>query len=151
MSSQEHSLETRSDAQAADASEPDSQEAIENPAELLRLAHMVQSTLSEVRTMDIDEGGRERLSDVYNRTVTQLRDLISEDLQDELDDVAVTPLEDSPSSGELRIAQAQLVGWLQGLFQGIQASMASQRPAGGGEQRGVSPPSGSPPAGGQYL
>lgn len=147
MEAHEQSLEKATDPEGPDAG-TDEHEAIEKPAELLRLAHMVQSTLNEVRAMEIDEGGRERLSEVYNRTVTELRELISEDLQDELDDIAVTPLEDSPSSGELRIAQAQLVGWLQGLFQGLQASMASRQLAGQQSQR----PSGGPPAGGgQYL
>lgn len=149
MESDEQSLEKAPEPNHPDTAATEQQEAIEKPAELLRLAHMVQSTLNEVRAMEIDEGGRERLSDVYNRTVTELRGLISEDLQDELDDVAVTPLDDSPSSGELRIAQAQLVGWLQGLFQGIQASVASrQLPS----QQPSGPPSGGPPAsGGQYL
>lgn len=123
-------------------------EAIERPAALLRLAHMIQGTLQEARSMDVDEGGRERLSDIYNRTVTELRELVSEGLQDELDDVAVTPFdEDAPSSGELRIAQAQLVGWLQGLLQGIQASVASRQLASQQQQPGQ--PSG--PGGGQYL
>lgn len=149
MESQEHSLEKASTEQEGNAPVAEDQEAIEKPAALLRLAHMVQSTLNEVRSMDLDEGGRERLSDVYNRTVTELRTLISQDLQDELDDIAVTPLDDSPSSGELRIAQAQLVGWLQGLFQGIQASMAT-RQLSSQQSRGASS-SGPPAGGGQYL
>lgn len=148
MESHEQSLE-KATGPHDPAAEADGQEAIEKPAELLRLAHMVQSTLNEVRTMEIDEGGRERLSDIYNRTVTELRGLLSEDLQDELDDIAVTPLDDSPSSGELRIAQAQLVGWLQGLFQGIQASMASRQLA--SQQAGQGPAGGPPAGGGQYL
>lgn len=99
---------------------------IEKPAELIRLAHMVRSTLDEVRTMDLDEGARHRLSDTYNRTVTELRGILSDDLQDELDDVAITTVQGAASSAELRVVHAQLVGWLQGLFQGNQASMTSQ-------------------------
>ena len=147
---QEPHLEQRPTADDGDRQpEPASpQESIERPAELMRLAHMVQSTLNEARQLEVDEGGRQRLSDIYNRTVTELRTLVSEDLQDELDDVAVTPLRDDPSADELRIAQAQLVGWLQGLFQGIQASMASQ--ATGGQRQQELQQSG-PTSGGQYL
>ena len=153
MAEQPH-LEQRSDspndtaAGSREVTTADPQESIEKPAELMRLAHMVQSTLSEVREMNLDEAGRQRLSDTYNRTVTELRDLVSEDLQEELDEVAVTPLTGEPSSGELRIAHAQLVGWLQGLFQGIQASMASR--ATSSQQQGGARP-GAVGGGGQYL
>jgi hypothetical protein len=123
---------------------------IEHPAALLRLAHMVQSTLNEVRGMDLDEAARDRLADVYNRTIRELTDAISEDLQEELSDVALVPLNDNPTAGELQIAQAQLVGWLQGLFQGIQASVASQQLAARQQaQRRPQPSAG--PGGGQYL
>lgn len=121
--------------------------AVERPAELLRLAHMVQATLNEARAVDVDQDGRERLSDIYNRAVTEIREILSDDLQDELDDIAVAPFDDVPSSGELRIAQAQLVGWLQGLFQGIQASMATQAMS-ARQQQGGQP---QVPGGGQYL
>lgn len=127
--------------------DPESGGAVERPAELLRLAHMVQATLNEARAVDVDQEGRERLSDIYNRAVTEIREILSDDLQDELDDVAVVPFDDVPSSGELRIAQAQLVGWLQGLFQGIQASMATQAMS-ARQQQGGQP---QVPGGGQYL
>jgi Protein of unknown function (DUF2587) len=103
-------------------------ETITEPAKLLRIASMVRELLDETRQASIDEAGRKRLKDIYDRSVTELRDVLSQDLQDELA-VLAPPLDHVPSESEIRVAQAQLVGWLEGLFHGIQAAMFAQQAA----------------------
>ncbi|HEY6566705.1 MAG TPA: proteasome activator [Actinomycetota bacterium] len=105
-----------------------SQETINEPAKLLRIASMVRQLLDETRQTSLDEAGRRRLADIYQRAVGELSEVLSEDLRDELGDLA-PPLDGVPSESEIRIAQAQLVGWLEGLFHGIQAAMFSQQAA----------------------
>lgn len=101
---------------------------VDEPARLLRIAAMVKSLLSEVREADLDGAGRERLADVHNRALQGLNELVSEDLRDELEEVGLAEFGDEiPSGPELRVAQAQLAGWLEGLFRGIQASIANQQ------------------------
>jgi hypothetical protein len=109
-------------------SEDGATEEIDHPSKLLRIATMVQSMLNQVKTTELDEAGRERLAEIHNRSLSALSGLISEDLREELDEVALATFteERTPTASELRIAQAQLVGWLEGLFRGIQASMATQ-------------------------
>lgn len=107
--------------------EHEADEAVEHPTRLLRIAHMVRSMLDEVQTTDLDEAGREHLAEVHQRVVDSLCEVISEDLRQELSAVAPALTDGTPSGSELRIAQAQLVGWLEGLFRGIQASMANQQ------------------------
>lgn len=102
-------------------------EEIEEPAKLLRIAHMVRTTLDEVRTTELDEAGRDRLAELLKRSVDALSEVISDDLSDELKDVTEQLHDGTPSGPELRVAQAQLAGWLEGLFRGIQASMAAQQ------------------------
>jgi hypothetical protein len=103
-------------------------ETITEPAKLLRIASMVRELLEETRAASIDEPGRRRLREIYDRSVGELREVLSGDLQEELDDLA-PPLEGVPSESEMRVAQAQLVGWLEGLFHGIQAAMFAQQAA----------------------
>jgi hypothetical protein len=103
-------------------------ETITEPAKLLRIASMVRELLDETRQASIDEPGRKRLRDIYDRSVTELREVLSEDLQQELAELA-PPLESVPTESEIRVAQAQLVGWLEGLFHGIQAAMFAQQAA----------------------
>jgi hypothetical protein len=114
------------------ASEGESREhsgmAITEPAKLLRIASMVRELLDETRQASLDEAGRSRLADIYTRAVTELRDVLSSDLQEELVGLA-PPLEGVPTESEIRVAQAQLVGWLEGLFHGIQAAMFAQQAA----------------------
>lgn len=108
--------------------EQESESEIEHPAKLLRIAHTVRSLLDEVKTTELDEAGRRRLAEIHDRVMTSLHEIVSEDLSAELEGItAGAPDEDVPSAAELRIAQAQLAGWLEGLFRGIQASMASQQ------------------------
>jgi hypothetical protein len=107
---------------------PGSQETIAEPAKLLRIASMVRELLDETRQASLDEAGRARLAEVYQRAVGELREVLSPDLQEELGGLA-PPLEGVPSESEIRVAQAQLVGWLEGLFHGIQAAMFAQQAA----------------------
>jgi hypothetical protein len=104
------------------------QEAITQPAKLLRIASMVRELLDETRQASLDEPGRVRLRQVYERSVGELEEVLSPDLKEELESLA-PPMQGVPSESEIRIAQAQLVGWLEGLFHGIQAALFAQQAA----------------------
>jgi proteasome activator-like protein len=104
------------------------QEAITQPAKLLRIASMVRELLEETRQASLDEPGRIRLREIYQRSVGELREVLSPDLQEELAMLA-PPMEGVPTEAEIRVAQAQLVGWLEGLFHGIQAALFAQQAA----------------------
>jgi hypothetical protein len=103
-------------------------ETITEPAKLLRIASMVRELLEETRHASMDEAGRKRLVEIYHRSVDELGDSVSQDLKDELQEL-VPPLDGVPGESEMRVAQAQLVGWLEGLFHGIQAAMFAQQMA----------------------
>ncbi|MEX2276133.1 MAG: proteasome activator [Actinomycetota bacterium] len=103
-------------------------ETITEPAKLMRIASMVRELLDETRQASLDEAGRSRLRQIYDRSVGELREVLSPDLQEELASLA-PPMEGVPSESEIRVAQAQLVGWLEGLFHGIQAAMFTQQAA----------------------
>ncbi|MDF1598101.1 MAG: DUF2587 domain-containing protein [Acidimicrobiia bacterium] len=100
---------------------------VTHPTKLIRLASMTRAMLDEVRQAPLDEAGRRRLLDVHQRTLAELEDVLSEDLREEFNDIFVPIHTETPSESELRIAQAQLIGWLEGLFHGIQASLFSQQ------------------------
>ena len=102
---------------------------VTEPSKLLRIASMTRAMLDEVREEPLDDAGRSRLLSIYERSLEELKGVLSEDLREELDAVFVPINDESPSEAELRVAQAQLVGWLEGLFHGIQASLISQRMA----------------------
>jgi len=102
-------------------------ESIEQPAKLLRIGSMVKQLLDEVRHAPIDEAGRARLREIYEQSIRELADGLSDDLAAELDRVSIPFDTAIPSEPELRIAQAQLVGWLEGLFHGIQATLVAQQ------------------------
>lgn len=104
-------------------------ETISQPSKLIRIASMTRATLDEVRQAPLDEAGRKRLLSIYRRSLDELKEVLSPDLQEELDEVFLPLTSEVPSESELRIAQAQLVGWLEGLFHGIQASLWSQQMA----------------------
>ncbi len=104
-------------------------ETISRPSKLIRIASMTRATLDEVRQAPLDEAGRKRLLDIYRRSLDELKEVLSPDLRDELDEVFLPLTSEVPSESELRIAEAQLVGWLEGLFHGIQASLWSQQMA----------------------
>lgn len=104
-------------------------ESISQPSKLIRIASMTRAMLEEVRQAPIDEQGRTRLAEVHRQSVEELRGVLSADLQDEFDQVMLPLGGDNASDAEIRIAQAQLIGWLEGLFHGIQASLFSQQVA----------------------
>lgn len=102
--------------------------AVTEPAKVMRIGSMVKQLLEEVRQAPLDEASRERLAEVYERSVVELSEALSPDLQQELQMLTLPFNEDTvPSEGELRVAQAQLVGWLEGLFHGIQATLFAQQ------------------------
>jgi hypothetical protein len=102
------------------------QEAITHPAKLLRIASMVRELLEETRQASLDEPGRIRLRQIYERALAELAEVLSPDLKEELSTLA-PPMSGIPSDAEMRVAQAQLVGWLEGLFHGIQAALFAQQ------------------------
>jgi proteasome activator-like protein len=100
-------------------------ETVDHPAKLLRIAAMAHRLLEEVRQASLDERGRERLREIYVGSLQELRGALSEELKRELEALA-PQLDELPTESEIRVAQAQLVGWLEGLFHGIQAALWSQ-------------------------
>jgi hypothetical protein len=102
---------------------------VSEPTKLIRIASMTRAMLEEVRQAPLDEGGRARLAEVHGRSVEELRGVLSPELLEEFDEIMVPVGEGDVSEPELRVAQAQLIGWLEGLFHGIQASLWSQQMA----------------------
>ncbi|MEO6124647.1 MAG: bacterial proteasome activator family protein [Ilumatobacteraceae bacterium] len=103
-------------------------ETVTAPAKVMRIGSMVKQLLEEVKASDLDEESRERLAEIYERSIAELSVALSPDLQHELH-MLTLPFKDgvAPSSGEIRVAHAQLVGWLEGLFHGIQATLFAQQ------------------------
>ncbi|GGM11191.1 bacterial proteasome activator family protein [Dactylosporangium sucinum] len=103
---------------------------IEQPAKVMRIGSMIKQLLEEVRAAPLDEAGRHRLKEIHRRSITELEDGLAPELREELERLSL-PFDDgsTPSEAELRIAQAQLVGWLEGLFHGIQAALVAQQMA----------------------
>ncbi len=136
------------------------QESITQPAKLLRIASMVRELLEDTRQASLDEPGRIRLRQIYERSVGELAEVLSPDLREELESLA-PPMEGVPTESEIRIAQAQLVGWLEGLFHGIQAALFAQQASARAQfeeirRRGLpsgseTPQPGPEVRGGQYL
>jgi hypothetical protein len=136
-------------------------ESITQPAKVMRIGSMVKQLLDEVRQSSLDEASRERLAEIYERSITEVAGALSPDLQEELRMLALPFRDDAvPSESELRVAKAQLVGWLEGLFHGIQATLFAQQVAArnqleemrqlpGGRGAPGAPPSGDRP--GTYL
>jgi len=105
-------------------------EAVESPGKVMRIGSMIKQLLEEVRQTELDEPSRERLREIYETSISELSESLSPDLQEELARLALPFDQDSaPSTPELRIAKAQLVGWLEGLFHGIQATLFAQQMA----------------------
>ena len=141
--------------EAGTASEDTSTDYISQPAKVMRIGSMVKQLLDEARSAPLDEAGRARLREIYQMSVHELSDALSPDLALELTRVAIPFSSDVPSESELRIAQAQLVGWLEGLFHGIQASLFAQQAAATAQlekmrERALAP-GGHEPRGGTYL
>jgi hypothetical protein len=104
-------------------------ESINQPAKVLRIGSMVKTLLDEVRAAPLDDKSRVRLREIYEQSIRDLSEVLSPDLVAELERMAPPFGNEAPSDAELRIAQAQLVGWLEGLFHGIQATLMSQQMA----------------------
>lgn len=131
-------------------------ENVTEPAKVMRIGSMVRQLLEEVRGTQLDEASRERLAEIYERSIVEISSALSPDLVEELHMLAL-PFKDgvTPSDGELRVAKAQLVGWLEGLFHGIQATLFAQQIAARQQieqMRQIPPGSGVQPGpGGTYL
>lgn len=103
---------------------------IEQPAKVMRVGSMIKQLLEEVRTAPMDEAARNRLRDIHTRSIRELESGLAPELIEELDRLSLPfSTEETPTDAELRIAQAQLVGWLEGLFHGIQTALFAQQMA----------------------
>lgn len=123
-------------------------ESIEQPAKVMRVGAMMKQLLEELRTTDLDESSRDRLKEIYETSINELGTALSPELHDELTRLSLPFADDEvPSEAELAIAKAQLVGWLEGLVQGIQATLFAQQVAAQQQlanMRGQLPAGGSP-------
>ena len=113
---------------APEAEGEEQSEKVESPAKVMRIGAMVRQLLDEVRQAPLDDASRTRLREVYETSVKELSGVLSDELREELERLHL-PFDDDdvPSDAELRIAHAQLVGWLEGLFHGIQAMLFAQQ------------------------
>jgi hypothetical protein len=143
---------------------------VEQPAKVMRIGSMIKQLLEEVRAAPLDDASRNRLREIHASSIRELEQGLAPELRDELERLSLPFSEDvTPSDAELRIAQAQLVGWLEGLFHGIQTALFAQQMAARmqldqmrrGLPAGMIPPAMQPPGGqpaepgtrgtGQYL
>ena len=104
-------------------------EMIEQPAKVMRVGNMIRQLLEEVRAAPLDEKSRARLKEIHASSIKELEDGLAPELIDELERLSLPFGDEVPSEAELRIAQAQLVGWLEGLFHGIQTTLFAQQMA----------------------
>ncbi|MBV9164302.1 MAG: bacterial proteasome activator family protein [Pseudonocardiales bacterium] len=105
-------------------------EQVEQPAKVMRIGSMIKQLLEEVRAAPLDEASRNRLREIHESSIRELEQGLAPELREELERLSLPFGEDStPSDAELRIAQAQLVGWLEGLFHGIQTALFAQQMA----------------------
>jgi hypothetical protein len=128
---------------------------VEQPAKVMRIGSMIKQLLEEVRAAPLDDASRIRLKEIHESSIKELSTGLAPDLRDELERLSLPFTGDEiPSDAELRIAQAQLVGWLEGLFHGIQATLFAQQMAARAQldemrQRALPPGAGQPQQGGQ--
>ena len=124
---------------------------VEQPAKVMRIGSMIKQLLEEVRSAPLDEASRTRLRDIHLRSIAELEQGLAPELVDELERLSLPFTDDRvPSDSELRIAQAQLVGWLEGLFHGIQTALFAQQMAAQAQfeqmrRRAISGPGGADP------
>ncbi len=109
--------------------EPSITDLVEQPAKVMRIGNMIRQLLEEVKSAPLDEASRARLADIHTASIKELEDGLAPELVQELERLSLPFDADSPSESELRIAQAQLVGWLEGLFHGIQTAIYAQQMA----------------------
>src|ERR1700754_1828977 len=130
---------------------------VEQPAKVMRIGTMIKQLLEEVRAAPLDDASRNRLREIHKTSIRELEDGLAPELREELERLTLPFTDDTvPSDAELRIAQAQLVGWLEGLFHGIQTAIYAQQmaaraqfeqmrrglPPGSGRREGVAAPEG---------
>ncbi|MCW2785131.1 MAG: hypothetical protein JWP74_1648 [Marmoricola sp.] len=135
-----------------DASGEQLSDLIEEPAKVMRIGSMIRMLLEEVKAAPVDEAGRTRLATVLATAISELKQGLAPELGDELDRLIEPFSGTTPSESELRIAQAQLVGWLEGLFHGIQTAIYAQQMAARAQleqMRRALPPGATPPGMGQ--
>jgi hypothetical protein len=105
-------------------------EMVEQPAKVMRIGSMIRQLLEEVKSAPLDEKSRARLKEIHQNSIKELEDGLAPELVDELERLSLPFADDvTPSEAELRVAQAQLVGWLEGLFHGIQTTLFAQQMA----------------------
>jgi hypothetical protein len=104
-------------------------ELVEQPAKVMRIGGMIRQLLEEVKSAPLDEASRTRLADIYESSIKELEGGLAPELVEELERLSLPFSSETPSEAELRIAQAQLVGWLEGLFHGIQTAIYAQQVA----------------------
>ena len=129
---------------------------VEQPAKVMRIGGMIRQLLDEVKAAPLDEASRARLASVYDSSIRELKSGLAPELVEELERLSLPFGSEAPSDAELRIAQAQLVGWLEGLFHGIQTAIYAQQMAARAQleqmRRALPPgvgPAGVPPGAGQ--
>ena len=126
---------------------------VEQPAKVMRIGSMIKQLLEEVRNAPLDEAGRARLAEIHRRSLSELEEGLAPELVEELERITLPFNDAAPSDAELRIAQAQLVGWLEGLFHGIQTALFAQQMAAQAqlqEMRRALPPGHGPAAPGHH-
>ena len=145
-----------------DADERSVTDLVQQPAKVMRIGTMIKQLLDEVKAAPLVDASRTRLREIHATSIRELEEGLAPELRDELQRLALPFSEDSvPSDAELRVAQAQLVGWLEGLFHGIQTALFAQQMAARAQldhmRQGALPPGMAPPGGptghgtGQYL
>ena len=135
MSTDDNDFEIISDYQSAENDDEDANDKaltdlVEQPAKVMRIGTMIKQLLEEVRVAPLDEASRTRLREIHRTSIRELEDGLAPELREELERLTLPFTDDTvPSDAELRIAQAQLVGWLEGLFHGIQTALFAQQMA----------------------
>lgn len=124
-------------------------EMVEQPAKVMRIGNMIRQLLDEVKAAPLDDASRQRLRDIHTASISELKEGLAPELVEELERLSLPFTEEgTPSDAELRIAQAQLVGWLEGLFHGIQTALFAQQMAARAQleqMRRALPPGATPP------
>jgi len=135
-------------------------ELVSSPAKVMRIGSMVKQLLDEVKSAPLDEAARVRLREIHMQSINELQGALAPELVEELQRLSAPFNDPAPSEAELRIAQAQLVGWLEGLFHGIQAALYAQQMTAKAQfeemrrqasMQGELPPGQGGPSAGQYL
>ena len=122
-------VETSAQVQAGDE-ERSVTDLVDQPAKVMRIGSMIKQLLEEVRASSLDEASRVRLKEIHTRSIRELEEGLAPELVEELERISLPFTDDAiPSEAELRVAQAQLVGWLEGLFHGIQTALFAQQMA----------------------